>query len=197
MRPLRLLLFLLLPFLPVALAGPTAASDGADGFIRTLAGTVLPQLTDPSIPIEQRKTRFREVLNRDFDLDKIGKLVLGRHWRRAKPAKRKEFRKLLENYLSGLYARRFEDLAGLDIKVDGVRDFEGWSMVYTTATRANGAPVLLDWRVDSKDGGYAITDLVIEGVSMVIAQREEFSAIVIESGSLDGLLIKLRMRIAG
>ncbi len=195
MRPLRFLL--LLPLLTVALAGPAAASDGADGFIRTLAATVLPQLTDPSIPIEQRKTRFREVLNRDFDLDKIGKLVLGRHWRRAKPAKRKEFRKLLENYLSGLYARRFEDLAGLDIKVDGVRDFEGWSMVYTTATRANGAPVLLDWRVDSKDGGYAITDLVIEGVSMVIAQREEFSAIVIESGSLDGLLIKLRMRIAG
>ncbi|MYE01502.1 MAG: ABC transporter substrate-binding protein [Alphaproteobacteria bacterium] len=56
---------------------------------------------------------------------------------------------------------------------------------------------MLDWRVDSKDGSYAITDLVIEGVSMVIAQREEFSAIVLESGSLDGLLLRLQMRIAG
>ncbi len=193
----RLRLVLLVPFLLFALAGPAAAGDGAGGFIRDLAAKVLPQLTDPSIPLEQRRMRFREVLNRDFDLDKIGKLVLGRHWRRAKPAKRKEFRGLLENYLSGLYARRFEDLAGLDIEVDGVRDFEGWSMVYTTATRTNGAPVMLDWRVDDKDGSYAITDLVIEGVSMVIAQREEFSAIVLESGSLDGLLLKLRTRIAG
>ena len=104
---------------------------------------------------------------------------------------------MLEDYLSGLYARRFEDLAGLQITVDGVRDFEGWSMVYTTATRTGGAPVLLDWRVDGKDGAYAITDLVIEGVSMVIVQREEFSAIVLESGGLDGLLLKLRSRIAG
>ncbi len=195
MRPLRLLLFL--PFLLCALAGPAAADEGPERFIRELAAEVLPQLTDPSIPLDRRRAQFREVLNRDFDLDKIGKLVLGRHWRRAAPAKREEFRTLLEDYLSGLYARRFEDLAGLAITVDGIREFQGWSMVYTTATRANGTPVLLDWRVDRKDGGYAITDLVIEGVSMVIAQREEFSAIVVEAGGLDGLLIKLRMRIAG
>lgn len=195
MRPLRLALFL--PFLLFAVSGPAAADSGAGGFIRDLAETVLPQLTDPSTPLEERKARFRAVLNRDFDLEKIGKLVLGRHWRRAPAAKRAEFRKLLEDYLSGLYARRFEDLAGLQITVDGVRDFEGWSMVYTTATRAAGAPVLLDWRVDSKDGRHAITDLVIEGVSMVISQREEFSAIVLESGGLDGLLLKLRVRIAG
>ena len=194
MRPLRLILFL--PFLFFAASGP-AAGEGAGRFIRDLARNVLPQLTDPSTPLEERRARFRAVLNRDFNLDKIGKLVLGRHWRRASPAKRAEFRKLLENYMSGLYARRFEDLAGLQITVDGVRDFEGWSMVYTTATRTSGAPVLLDWRVDGKDGAYAITDLVIEGVSMVIAQREEFSAIVLESGGLDGLLLKLRSRIAG
>ena len=195
MRPLRVVLYL--PVLVFALSGPAAAGGGPDEFIRVLAAKVLPQLTDPEIPLERRRTHFREILNRDFDLDKIGKLVLGRHWRRAKPAKRKEFRRLLEDYLSGLYARRFEDLAGLDITVDGIRDFEGWSMVYTTATRTKGAPVMLDWRVDHKDGSYAITDLVIEGVSMVIAQREEFSAIVLESGGLDGLLIKLRLRIAG
>ena len=195
MRPWFLALFL--PFLLLAFAGPAPADEGAGGFIRELAANVLPQLTDPATPLDERRARFREVLSRDFDLDKIGKLVLGRHWRRAKPAQRADFRKLLENYLSGLYANRFEDLAGLRIKVDGVRDFEDWSMVYTTAMRTEGQPVLLDWRVDRKDGGYAITDLVIEGVSMVIAQREEFSAIVLESGGLDGLLLKLRARIAG
>ena len=195
MRPLRFALFL--PFLLFTVAGSAAADSGAGGFIQELATKVLPQLTDPTTPLEERKARFREVLNRDFDLDKIGKLVLGRHWRRAPPSKRAEFRRLLEDYLSGLYAGRFEDLAGLDITVDGVREFEGWSMVYTTATRTEGAPVLLDWRVDSTDGKHAITDLVIEGVSMVIAQREEFSAIVLEAGGLDGLLLKLRTRIAG
>ncbi len=195
MRCLRLVLAL--PFLILAGAGPATADDGPGAFIQTLAATVLPQLTDASTPLEKRRVRFQEVLNRDFDLDRIGKLMLGRHWRRAAPAQRTEFRALLEDYLSGLYARRFEDLTGLRLTVDGVREFDGWSMVYTTATRPDGPPVLLDWRVDSKEGGHAITDLVIEGVSMVIAQREEFSAIVLEAGGLDGLLLKLRARIAG
>ncbi len=195
MRPVRLALFL--PFLCLVIAGPAGADGGADAFIRTLAQTVLPQLTDTATPIDERRDRFRAVLNRHFDLDKIGKLVLGRHWRRARPEQRADFRNLLEDYLSGLYARRFEELAGLEITVDGVRDFEGWSMVYTTARRSEGAPVLLDWRVDRRDGSYAITDVVIEGVSMVIAQREEFSAIVGESGGLDGLMLKLQARIAG
>ena len=195
MHPFRPALFLALLFL--AFAGPAQAAGGADEFIRKLAATVLPQLADADTPLKERRMRFRAVLNREFDLDKIGKLVLGQHWRRARPAQRADFRRLLEDYLSGLYARRFEDLAGLQVRVDGVREFEGWSMVYTTATRTGGAPVTLDWRVDRKDGGYAITDLVIGGVSMVIAQREEFSAIVHESGGLDGLLLKLRARIAG
>ncbi len=196
MRSVRLTL--VLPFLFLALAGPAKAEDGAGGFIRELARTVLPQLTNDAMPIDERRDRFRAVLNRHFDLDRIGKLILGRHWRRASPEQRTDFRRLIEDYLSGLYARRFEDLAGLQVEVDGVRDFEGWSMVYTTASRAEGAPVMLDWRVDRRDGGgYAITDVVIEGVSMVIAQREEFSAIVGESGGLDGLLMKLQARIAG
>ncbi len=176
-------------------AGPAAAAGTPAGFIQALADSTLPQLTDPLVPLEERKARFRAVLQRDFDLTTIGKLVLGRHWRRAAPEQRAEFAKLLEDYLAGLYTRRFEDLAGLRIAVDGVRDFEGWSMVYTTASRSNGAPVLLDWRVDRKDEGYAITDLVIEGVSMIIAQREEFSSIVLESGGVDGLLLRLRSRI--
>ena len=195
MRSLRLLF--LLPFLVLAPAGLATADDGAGAFIRTLAATVLPQLTDVSTPLERRRAQFHEVLNRDFDLDRIGKLMLGRHWRRAAPAQRAEFRSLLEDYLTGLYTRRFEDLTGLQLTVDGVREFDGWSMVYTTATRPDGPPVLLDWRVVRKEDGHAITDLVIEGVSMVIAQREEFSAIVLESGGLDGLLLKLRARIAG
>ena len=179
-------------------SGPAAMADeSAADFVRRLAAEVLPGVTDASISPEERRRRFRTALRRDFDLAKIGKLVLGRHWRRAGAGQRKEFAALLENYLAVLYARRFENLGGVKIAVDGVRDFDGWSMVYTTATRPEKTQVLLDWRVDRKDGGHAITDLVIEGVSMVIAQRDEFSAIVRQTGSVDGLLLRLRARIAG
>jgi len=178
-----------------ALAAGPAAAGTPDGFIRALADSTLPDLTDPMLPLEERKARFRAVMQRDFDLTKIAKLVLGRHWRRTKPEQRAEFAKLLEDYIAGLYARHFEDLAGLRIAVEGVRDFQDSWIVYTRASRSNGSPVLLDWRVDRKDDGYAIIDLVIEGISMIVTQREQFSSIVLESGGVDGLLLRLRDRL--
>ena len=57
-----------------------------------------------------------------------------------------------------------------------------------------GPPVRVDWRVRSKpDGGWVITDAVIEGVSMTITQRNEFGAVIRNSGGeVEGLLAKLR-----
>ena len=43
---------------------------------------------------------------------------------------------------------------------------------------AGGAPVRVDWRVRRMSGAFKITDVVVEGVSMSITQRDEFSAVI-------------------
>ena len=56
-------------------------------------------------------------------------------------------------------------------------------------------PYRLDWRLRSHDGGkLQAIDVMVEGVSMVVAQRAEFAS-VIERRGFDGLLDQMRNQV--
>jgi ABC-type transporter MlaC component len=53
--------------------------------------------------------------------------------------------------------------------------------------------VHVDWRLRDAGQGPVIIDLIIEGASLLVAQRSEF-ATVIERADIDGLLAELEAR---
>ena len=59
--------------------------------------------------------------------------------------------------------------------------------------RPSGPPIDAEWRVRVIHGEYRIIDITIEGVSMAVTKRSEFSA-VIQSKGIDGLIAALRVR---
>lgn len=76
-------------------------------------------------------------------------------------------------------------------RVHGTKDF----LVYCVVTRAGGEPLRLVWRLRQRDGRYRIIDLMVEGVSLVQTQRQEFvSFIRANGGSVDKLIAELRQR---
>ena len=176
-------------------AAGAAEPPGAEAaFVRNLIADI-QRLTSGATTPTERGSRFRMLLNRGFDLNEVGRLMLGRYWRRATPEQRKEFTDLVEDYVTRLYEGRFAEIAGISVAIDGTKQVESATMVYTTAVRPNGAPVHLDWRVAEVAGRLAVTDIVVEGVSMVIAGRAEFSSIIRQSGGdIGGLLDLLRKR---
>jgi phospholipid transport system substrate-binding protein len=52
-------------------------------------------------------------------------------------------------------------------------------------------PYHVDWRVRQVDGRLAVVDVIAEGVSLLVTNREEFNSIVSRSG-IDGLLREMR-----
>jgi phospholipid transport system substrate-binding protein len=66
-------------------------------------------------------------------------------------------------------------------------------LVRSRIVRPNGPPVELDWRLRAGANAYRIVDLTVEGVSMAVTQRQDFSAVIARAG-IDGLLAALRMR---
>ena len=66
-------------------------------------------------------------------------------------------------------------------------------MVSSQVKRSQGPPVKVDWRLRNKDGVWRIIDIEVEGVSLAVTQRAEFSTLISNhSGRLEGLLEKLR-----
>ena len=56
---------------------------GPEQFIRMVGEEAINALTDKKISNQIRKTRFRKILNRSFEVKFIARFALGRYWRRA------------------------------------------------------------------------------------------------------------------
>jgi phospholipid transport system substrate-binding protein len=139
----------------------------------------------------------KRIFNEGFDIPTISRFVLGGYWRTASEAQRQDFIALFEAYVIRAYALRFNDYAGEQLKVTAARAEDGdSSMVQSIVTRPGGAPpIKVDWRVNKTDKGFKITDVVVEGVSMAVTQRQEFASVIQRNGGqIDALLKLLRER---
>ena len=174
-----------------------AASGGADDFIRQVGNEAIQSLTDKSLSEEQRKDKFREILNRTFRVQLLARFTLGRYWSQATPEQQKEYVSLFEDFVVLAYATRFKDYSGEDFRVGAVRDINSRDkLVNSKLVLKDGTAIPVHWRVRGGDA-YKIIDVLVEGVSMAITQRDEFAAIIRQrGGKVEGLLAALRKKTA-
>ncbi len=172
-----------------------ATSGSADDFIRRVGNEAIQSLTDQTLNDQQRKDRFREILNRTFRIRLIARFTLGRYWRRATEAQRKEYVGLFEDFVVLAYAARFRDYSGENFRVGKVRDINARDkLVNSKLILKDGRTIPVHWRVRGGDD-YKIIDVLVEGVSMAITQRDEFAAIINRrGGKIEGLLAALRKK---
>ena len=175
----------------VPAAVSAAGSGDADGYVGELAQEAIA--LSRSGP-DGQADRLEQLLDRSTDIPLVGRLVLGRYWRTASAEQRKDYLELFRGYVLAGITRRLGGAKGVEkVEVTGSRPGRGQdSMVATLVTLGNGAaPSPIEWRVRRTGDGYRIIDVTVEGVSLVVTNRNEFGAIVAKSG-LDGLLQQLR-----
>ena len=73
-----------------------------------------------------------------------------------------------------------------------------YKMVMTEIQPGDGKPpVKLDWQVKVNGDSYAVVDIRVEGASMAITQREEFTSVLEKNGGdIADLLDQLRTKVA-
>lgn len=196
-RPPILLSLALALVLFLAPAHAAAPSDAA-AFINDLLNKALKTLDNKQLSEEERAKTFRDLLDRDFDMPRISRFVLGPYWREASDQEKQQFQKLFEDYVVRSYATRFSEYSGEQVKVTGSRpESETSTLVQSQVVRQNGPPAKVDWRVRKQDNDFKIVDVDVEGVSMVLTQREEFSSVIQRSGgTVAGLNKELQQKLA-
>lgn len=178
---------------------PARAETTAQTFIEGLGEEAVNALTAEGVSRADRIVRFSELLNHNFDVETIGKWVLGRYWRTATDAEKAEYLKLFEQYVVITYVERFNQYSGEKLKViKSVSEPGEDSLVYSEIQRPTGGePIRVDWRVRSDADVYKIIDVYVEGISMSQTQRKEFSSVIRSNGgTVEGLLTALRTQIA-
>jgi phospholipid transport system substrate-binding protein len=183
--------------LPGAAATPssTAVAETPPEFISVLGNRGL-EVIRSAASVSTKATYFRQMLRQDFDLPGMCRFVLGRYWRIASHRQRREFRRLFEEDLLHFYGTRLSQYSGEGFLVTGSRTDPAGLIVTSQIIPLRGPRVQLDWRLSIRDGFYKISDVVIDGVSMAVTQRSEFSAIIQRNGGqIEGLLVTIRGRL--
>ncbi len=176
-------------------AEPAGAAETAVAFVRALGDTAIRELAPNDITPAQRETKFRELLRANFDLPRITRFTLGRYARRASEAEMAKFTTLYEELAVLTYAQMFGLYAGHSFKVTKQLGAPGdkYVMVVSELTDKNGAlAARLDWQLLVETSRYAVVDIRVEGVSMAIAQRDDFTAFLDKNnGDMPALLKEL------
>jgi phospholipid transport system substrate-binding protein len=188
--------FAVLVVAAVAAQAPVRAADDAAGFVSDLGERAIHVLTSTSSEAD-REREFRALFDEGFDVPGIARFVLGPYWRTSTDAQHEEFTKLFEAYIIHAYVVRFSAYSGQQLKVAGSRpEGDTATLVNSQITgTTNSPPVKVDWRVAKTDKGFKITDVIVEGVSMAITERQEFASVIQRGGGqVDALLKALRER---
>ena len=195
MLPKPCLIFLTVMTLLLALPQGVKATDDASDFIRKVGQNAINSLTNKEVTQAKREVLFRKILHQTFDLRLIARFALGRFWRRASRAQQKEYVTLFEDFIVKAYAARFADYKWGNFIVGKVRNINDRDdLVQSEVVLENGRKILVHWRVRNGKS-LKIIDVLVEGVSMAITQRDQFAAIINQNGGkIDGLLSALHKK---
>jgi phospholipid transport system substrate-binding protein len=173
-----------------------ASATAADSFVAELAQAIVAALRDPSLPEPKRLDRVDAVTTGAFDLERTARIALGRYWKAAAEAQRREFTSLFRCYVLTSYGRRFRAYADRTFRVTGARP-AGEDMVVGSLVEGGPTPIRLDWRLAPAGEGWRVLDVAVEGVSLLVTFRNEFAAVIERhGGQVEGLLMELRQRVA-
>lgn len=192
-RTAAILLFCV--FLPVN-AAAQADPQEAQKFIKSLGDRAVEILRNQDVSLDQREAELRGVIAESFDVQTIGRFVLGNTWKTASEAQRKQYLSLYQTYTVQTYTQRLGGYSGQTLIIkDATARNETQVLVDTVIEQEGGEPIPIRWLVRSTDKGMRILDVVIDGKSLARAQNREFAAIVAKQ-KLDGLIQLMQLQIS-
>ena len=170
----------------------------AENFVKNVTAEAIKDIINANIPQTEKDKRFTTLFNKALDLDFIGQFVLGRYWRTATPAQRKEFISVYRQLNVSTWSKRFDEFKGKEFIFKGTSPSKSKGQIFVNSVvpMDEGEPAKVDWRVREKNGEYKVVDIIIENVSLAITARNEYTAFIKNNaGSIDALIANLKAKI--
>lgn len=164
--------------------------------IENTSQALLGKLKEPGFA--SNKTEIHSFVDQSIfpnvDTVRMSALVLGKHWRKASKPQKKRFITAFKNLLVNTYSTTFTEQFN-DWKIDylplTLKEGDKKTTVKTIVSQAGKADAKINYSMVLRNNQWKIYDLKVEGISLVISNRETFSQMIKDSGSLDTVITKL------
>lgn len=158
-----------------------SATDPAVDFVSQLANEMISDVLATEKPMTEKLDLFRSKFQNALDLKYIGQFVTGVYWRKASETDKKAFLDAFMEFTTKSWADKFNMYTGQTIVFKGTRNAQK-GQLFVDSVIQNEPPAEVIWRIREKDGSYKIVDIIVEGVSMAMSYRNEYSAYLQANG---------------
>ncbi len=173
------------------------SEDEAIAHVQSTITEILALVDGPG-DTASKAPRLLAIMERRAAMPQIARFAAGIAWRGMNGDQQTRFVAAFGMFISRVYAGRFQEYAGggppgEGFKMGRVIDAGRKGMlVKTSIIRTGEAPVVVEWLVTDRPGRVVITDFVIEGISMLVTEREEIGGMLeARGGNVEKLIADL------
>ena len=152
------------------------------------------RILSSSDPVEAKIINLNDLAENNVDINRIAKYTLGKHKKTISDKELNKYFKLYKKYFLKNFSSRLIDYTNPEIIiVDENIINENFTIVNTILEATSKNPELkISWRVITKNPNKPlILDLIIEGLSLAKAQKEEFNSIIRNNDGDINVLFKI------
>lgn len=169
----------------------------ARDFVELVGSKVLLLLQKRGLTRDEQERRYRQILTEHFDMNYIGRYILGRYLRRSPPEKVREFIELFTQLTVEQYVDQFSKYKDQTLHLTKREYRKGRVMVISTYIKQPSAKNIdVQWHLHKKPNGrVVIWEMKVEGVGLTETKRNIYAS-TLKNGGIDALNESLRREIA-
>lgn len=181
----------------VAYAAASTPED-ARNFVNSVGKNVVGIINSQGMPEPQQQEKLQQLFMENVDISWMGRFALGQSWQKANQSQRDNFLQAYKDYLLARYTTNFRDYSGSKYTITDIRkqgdDEYVVAMDITAPKQSDQQDIKAGYRVHADNGGQLkISDIIIEGVSLINTERADFGSILRNQG-IDALTDTLRTK---
>jgi phospholipid transport system substrate-binding protein len=177
-------------------AGYAQNADKAATFIKATGDKLVAVVNGAGTPSSKR-TQMSQVIDSSVDVDGIARFCLGRYWKQATPDQQKQYMSLFHEVLVTNITAKLGEYKGVSFTMGRARMEDEEAVVSTTVMRPNNPPTAVDWHVSDPGSSPKIVDVVAEGTSLRLTQRQDYASYLSHNnGSVDALIAAMKNQVS-
>ncbi len=186
----RFFLFFVIFFL-TAFPSHSSEQEGL-AFIKGVSEKIMQDVSRSEESLSQKQETFREIFLDIIDLKKSIPFTLGRYARTASQEQMQSYSKALINNIVYTWTGRFCAYKDAELLFEEQKQNQTKDIFVTSYLQFPQSPdkVEVVWRLRSHKESFKLSDIIVEGISMLMSYRGEYTSFLQQNGGDISALIK-------
>jgi phospholipid transport system substrate-binding protein len=145
-------------------------------------GSQLLNVINSSASDTQKAASMRQLVSGAVDVDGVARFVIGRFWREATPAQQQDYMQTFRQLLVYAVTGQASTFQGAKFTVGAAAQRDVGIVVDTNVTVPGKPQALVQWVVAVVGGSPKIVDIIAEGTSLRLTERNDYAGVISQHG---------------